>query len=220
MADEAAARPLAMRSADRAIERRRAVYEAEVQKLIDAGFTLVRETGRLEPKVGEIVAEAGLSNQAFYRHFSSKDELLLAMLDEGIRTLRSYIEHRISAGSGPIERIRNFIEGLLVQAIDPKAAAATRPFVISRARLAERFPQEVCESEAQLIALLWEEIALASNAGLLSNADPERDARLIYNLAMSWVERELVAPGASDEAGAQHLVAFALNGLDRESSTG
>jgi AcrR family transcriptional regulator len=64
-------RPRAMRSADRAIERRRAVYEEEVRKLVSAGFAVVRETGRLEPKVGEVVAEAGLSNQTFYRHFAS-----------------------------------------------------------------------------------------------------------------------------------------------------
>ena len=208
-------RPRAMRSADRALGRKRAAYEEEIRKLVTAGFTLVRETGKLEPRVGEIVAEAGLSNQAFYRHFSSKDELLLAMLDQGICILRSYIEHRIEAGESPLARIQNFLEGLLAQAIDPSSAAATRPFVISRARLAERFPEEVRESETQLTALLADEIAKAQETGDVRNANPERDARLIYNLAMSWVERELVAPAPCDEEDARHLVAFALNGLDR-----
>ncbi len=208
-------RPRALRVADRAIERRRAVYEDEVHKLIAAGFELVRRTGELEPKVTEIVTQAGLSNQTFYRHFRSKDELLLAMLDEGIRILRSYVEHRVESGHTPEMRIRNFILGIRAQATDPEAAAATRPFAISRSRLAEQFPAEVRESENQLTALLRDEIENAVLAGELRDANPERDARLIYNLAMGWVEREFVSPEPSSEKDAAHLVDFAMKGLVR-----
>jgi len=204
-----------MRAADRALDRKRAAYEEEIRKLIEAGFILVRETGELEPKIGAIVSKAGLSNQAFYRHFPSKDEFLLAMLEEGIGLLRSYLEHRIESSDAPLVRIRNFIEGLIAQAIDPDSAAATRPFAISRARLAERFPEEVTETENQLTAVLAHEIEMAQKSGEIRNASPERDARVIYNLAMSWVERELVTSGPSDEDEANHLVAFALHGLDR-----
>jgi AcrR family transcriptional regulator len=209
------ARPRAMRAADRALDRKRVAYEEEIRKFVEAGFSLVRETGELEPKVEAIVSKAGLSNQAFYRHFSSKDEFLLAMLDEGICLLRSYLEHRIESSDTPLVRIRNFIEGLIAQAVDPDSAAATRPFAISRARLAERFPEEVRESEAQLTAVLAHEIEKAQKSGEMRNASPERDARLVYNLAMSWVERELVTSGPSDEDDANHLVAFALHGLNR-----
>ena len=113
-------RPRAMRAADRALDRKRAAYEEEIRKFVGAGFSLVRETGELEPKVGAIVSKAGLSNQAFYRHFSSKDEFLLAMLDEGICLLRSYLEHRIESSDAPLVRIQNFIEGLIAQRADAK----------------------------------------------------------------------------------------------------
>ena len=83
---------MASRAVDRAMEQRRAVYEQEVTRLVDASFKLIRDTGNLEPRVSEIVAEAGLSNQAFYKHFRSKDELLLAVLDEGSRMLKGYLE--------------------------------------------------------------------------------------------------------------------------------
>ena len=210
------ARTRAMRTADRALDRKRAVYEEEIRNLVDAGFALVRETGELEPKVGAIVSRAGLSNQAFYRHFSSKDEFLLAMLEQGIGLLRSYLEHRLESSDAPLERIRNFIEGVIAQAVDSDSAAATRPFAISRARLAERFPEEVRETEDQLTAVLAHEIEMAQEAGQIHKASPERDARLIYNLAMSWVERELVTTGPPDEDDAKHLIAFALQGLDRK----
>jgi AcrR family transcriptional regulator len=215
-----APRSRALQSVDRAHERRRVTYANEVKRLIDAGFTLVQRTGKLEPTVGAIVAEAGLSNQAFYKHFHSKDELLLAMLEEGVLLLRSYIEHRVAAGNTCRARIRNWIEGILEQALSEQGAAATRPFVISRARLSERFPREVEEAEARLTAMLQDEIRLAVANGELQAADPERDARLLYNLAMGWVERQLVDPSPAEATDADHLVEFALHGLERESRAG
>lgn len=208
-------RTRAMRAADQALAAKRAVYEDEISNLILAGFALARETGELEPKVGAIVSKAGLSNKTFYRHFPSKDLFLLAMLEEGIGLLKSYLEHRIETSDESLVRIQNFIEGVLAQALDPDSAAKTRPFAISRARLAERFPNEVRETEYQLIALLAREIENAQKSEEIQNSSPERDARLIYNLAMSWVERELVTPTPSSKEDANHLVAFALHGLNR-----
>jgi AcrR family transcriptional regulator len=208
-------RPIALRGVDRAMERKRAVYEEEVRRLIEASFVLVRQTGTLEPTVGEIVARAGLSNQAFYRHFRSKNELLLAMLDEGIRILASYLEHRIRKARSPDRRIRQWIGGLLEQALNDDAAHATRPFALSRARLSELFPEEVRRSEARLTDMLCELIREAETAGELGGVDPQRDAELVYNLAMGWVERKLADPEAARRVDAEHLIDFAMHGLDR-----
>jgi AcrR family transcriptional regulator len=212
-----AVRPLALRSVDRAIERRRATYEDEVRRLLRAGFELVRRKGVLEPRVDEIVAEAGLSNQTFYRHFGSKDELLLALLDDGIRTLRSYVDHRMSKARTPERKIRSWLAGVLEQALNEEAARATRPFAVSRARLSERFPEEVGESEAQLTALLRAAIQEAVDAGELPHADPQRDSELVHALAMAWLERKLAEAAPARRADAEHLIEFALHGLKRRS---
>ena len=217
--EAAPARSLALRSVDRSMEQRRSTYEDEVRRLIDASFALIRRTGCLEPRVGEIVAEAGLSNQAFYKHFRSKDELLLAVLDEGIGALGSYLEHRMSKARSPERRIRQWISGLLEQALQPDAALATRPFALSRARLAELFPEEVKASERQLTEMLLDAIRDARDAGELGVVDPERDAELIYNLAMGWVERKLADPETTRRGDAAHLVEFAMNGLHRDPSS-
>jgi AcrR family transcriptional regulator len=210
-----ASRPLAQRSVDRTMERRRATYEDEVRRLIQASFELIRRDGSLEPRVGQIVAEAGLSNQAFYKHFRSKDELLLAVLDDGIRTLRSYVEHRMSKARTPERKIRSWIAGVLEQALNADAAPATRPFALSRSRLSERFADEVGESEAQLTALLREAIQEAVDAGELPNADPERDSTLIYSLSMGWLERKLAESAPARRGDSEHLIEFAIHGLKR-----
>jgi len=204
---------LAARSVDRALDRRRAAYADEVQRLVEAGFQLIRETGELEPRVGAIVRAAGLSNQAFYRHFRSKDELLLTLLDEGVRRLHGYLEHRMAAVASPADKVRCWIEGMLEQALQDESASATRPFALSRARLAELFPDEVEASERQLSEMLERAIAAAREAGELAAADPPRDAETIYNLAMGWIQRKLAAPRPASRDDARHLLAFAMRGL-------
>jgi AcrR family transcriptional regulator len=210
---------LALRSVDRSIERRRAAYEDEVRRLIDASFSIVSESGCLDPKVGEIIAEAGLSNQAFYKHFRSKHELMLAVLDEGILTLCSYLEHRMAKVRSPERRIRQWLSGMLEQSLNPASARATRPFALSRARLAEHFPEEVKRSEAQLSGLLESAIAEAAQSGELRNVDPPRDATLIYNLTMGWLERHLADETPARRADAEHLIQFVMAGLGRGSSS-
>jgi AcrR family transcriptional regulator len=210
-----AGQSLALRSVDRAMESRRASYEDEVRRLVAASFGLARETGSLEPRVGEIVARAGLSNQAFYKHFRSKDELLLAVLDDGIRILRGYLEHRMAKARSPRRRIRQWITGVVEQALNAESAAATRPFALSRVRLAELFPEEVRRSEAQLSEMLVEAIVDARAAGELATGDAGRDAELIYDLSMGWVERKLSDPAPPRRSDAEHLIDFAMHGLQR-----
>ncbi len=212
--------PVAARSARRALARREASHDDAVRRLVAASFALIRETGSLEPSVASIVERAGLSNQAFYRHFESKDELLLAVLDEGFRLLASYLAHRVENAAGAEAKIRAWIGGVLEQALQGEAAAATRPFVVSRARLAELFPDEVEASERELCAPLRAAIAEALASGALPGAEPERDAVAIYTLAMGWLQRVLCQRETAPRAEAEHLVEFALGALRRAPASG
>jgi AcrR family transcriptional regulator len=200
---------------ERALSRRRAAYAREVDRLVEAALLRIRRTGDLEPRVSEVVQAARLSNQAFYRHFPSKQALLVAVLDAGARMLAGYLAHRMHAAQAPIEKIRAWLEGILEQALDPEAASATRPFALARGRLAERFPAEVAASERELTALVRPAIEAAVAAGELPGADPERDAESLYHLAMGWMQARLAETAPADRRDAQRLVAFALAGLAR-----
>ncbi len=87
--------------AERAVAGRRGQYAAEVRRLIDAAFAVMRRTGDIDPQVRDIVKAAGLSNQAFYRHFASKDALLLAVLADGQRQLVDYLRARVRGDRRP-----------------------------------------------------------------------------------------------------------------------
>jgi AcrR family transcriptional regulator len=206
---------LAGRAVERALSGRRELYEDEVQRLVEAAFALIEKTGDLEPRVSDIVREAGLSNQAFYRHFPTKHALLVAVLDAGVRMLASYLAHRMAQVPGGAAQVREWMRGMLAQALDPTAAAATRPFALARTRLAEAYPAEVAASEAQLTALVRDAIRAGVESGELPHADPERDAETLYHQAMGWLQARLSEPSTPDRAAAERLVEFALHGLLR-----
>ena len=78
--------------AKQSLARREAQYASEVRRLLDAGLEVMRECGTASsPRVADIVAAAGLSNDAFYRHFASKEALVAAILEDGSARLTSYL---------------------------------------------------------------------------------------------------------------------------------
>lgn len=191
--------------ADRALDERRAAYTDEVRRLIDAAYSVMRATGDIEPRVGDVVRAAGLSNQAFYRHFRSKDELLLAVLTDGRQRLLATIGTRMARVIPGKEQVAAWIRGVMAQARNEQAAANTRPFAVNGARIADRFPDDWGRSRAALLAPLREALRVAGG-------DPDRDAEAIYHVAFGAMEtallrRELPTPGDVD-----HVVRFALAG--------
>ena len=206
------------RVVERTLAGRRAAAEDEIERLVAAAFTLIERTGILEPKVSDILAEAGLSNQAFYRHFRSKHELLVAVLDEGIRGLAGYLERRMDACEDPVEAVREWVRGMALQAQDPAGARATRPFALARGRLAEKFPVEVQAAQNRAAAPLERALAAATRSGALGLTDPARDAETVYHLVMGWVQARLVEARRPDQAEVERLEAFTMAGLARQSS--
>jgi AcrR family transcriptional regulator len=196
--------------ADRALRALASRYEAytdEVRRLLDAGFAVMQRTGRVDPKVSDIVREAGLSNQAFYRHFRGKDELLVAVLDDGLRRLVDYLEHVMAKASTPVDKVRAWVRGILAQATDAHAAESTRPFVVNSLRLRDQFREEVRESDERLKAPL--RAALAQ----LPGADVDRDAEAVYQLAMGRMNAYLLDRARPSRRDVEHLVEFAVRGL-------
>ena len=210
---KAARESAADRAVERSLARRRSAYADEVDRLVAATLRIARATGTLEPRVSEIVASAGLSNQAFYKHFRSKHELLVAVLDTGTQQLAEYLEHRMAQAAHPLGAVRAWIQGMLQQALDPDAAEATRPFALARGRLAESFPEEVAQSERRLTEPLRAVIAAGRESGVFPAADPDFDAEALYHLAMGWMQGRLLERSDAAAESAARLETFALAGL-------
>src|SRR5215813_1575546 len=106
-------------AAQEALAKREAAYADEVRRLLDAGLDVMRRCGTTShPRVADIVAAAGLSNDAFYRYFPSKDALVGALLDDGANRLQGYLAHQMEKERTPEAQVRRWVEGVLSQADD------------------------------------------------------------------------------------------------------
>ena len=116
---------VAARIAQQTLSRRGVDYAGEVRRLLDAALEVMQRSGTEKtPRVADIVATAGLSNEAFYRHFPSKDALVAALLEDGAERLRSYLAHQMAKSPDPAGQVRHWVRGVLSQA-DPSIAATT-----------------------------------------------------------------------------------------------
>ena len=192
--------------ADRGVAERRAAYASEARRLIDAAFVIMRRTGSIDPQVRAIVQEADLSNQAFYRHFPSKDALLLAVLADGQSQLVAHLRRRVSTTSDPAEQVQRWIVGVMAQARDRDAAEATRPFACNGARLADLFPADLAASRAELVATL--------TPAVRARGGSDEDAELIRDLTLARMNDAIAHRRVPPRAEVQRLVDFCLAGIN------
>ncbi len=197
--------PVEERLADASLAERRGQYASEVRRLIDGAFAVMRATGDIDPPVRDIVKAAGLSNQAFYRHFPSKDALLLAVLADGQRQLVDYLGARVASTTDPELQVRRWIEGMFAQARNREAAEATRPFAINGARLADRYPDDLAASHAALLATLVPSIEALGGT--------EQDGAFVCELALSLMNDAIIRRRNPQPHEVQRLVVFCLAGV-------
>jgi AcrR family transcriptional regulator len=191
---------LADRAVRRAVAAKEAAARTEVQALLDATLVLIRrDGGQRVPRVADIVAEAGLSNQTFYRHFAGRDELLAAVAEAGAIRLVSYLAHQMAKETEPQAQVTRWIEGVMAQAAKPDVADETRAVTMSgRGGVGAAQAAEPLAAAREL---------LLAPLRALDTDDPERDAAVMAAAVFERLEYHLRVrpPSRADIA---HLVGF------------
>lgn len=201
-------RPLVRAAIDRTMEDRYSAAADEIARIVDAAYRVIERTGEVAPTMRDLLSEAGLSTQAFYRHFPSKDDLLLVLLDDGRRRLANYLEHQMQKASTPADQVRAWARGVFAQAVDPAAAARTRPFLSNLGRLAEQYPDEQQASVDALVDLLEAAIAEGTAAGTVGSDDPRADALAVYHLVSSAMQSHVLAGTAPTKDEIEAYLSF------------
>jgi AcrR family transcriptional regulator len=189
---------------DRGLAKQRAEATREVEAILDAALRVAERVSPAAPRVADIVAEAGTSNQAFYRYFAGKDDLMGAVYERGVARLHSYLEHQLAKEAEPAGQIEAWIRGVLTQVTDRKAARQSAAII---RQLGQQADMDDASLIAQVGALLTEPVAGAGSA------DPERDAALIDEAVFGVLRRHARRGTAPSEADCDHIVRFCLRGL-------
>ena len=176
---------VATRIAQQTLASRRAGYAEEVRRLLDAALLVMQRCGTASrPRVADIVAAAGLSNDAFYRHFPSKDALVTALLEDGQQRLTSYLAHQMAKEESAEEQVRRWVDGVLSQAMG-EVAATTLAVLWNGASVVEGPASGRHFASAPLALLLHQPFAE------LGSADPQLDASLAAHAVLGALSDHL-----------------------------
>jgi AcrR family transcriptional regulator len=200
---------VAARIASRSLAKRGEVYAGEVRRLLDAALALMGERGTgSRPRVADIVAAAGLSNDAFYRHFPSKDALVAALLDDGAERLASYLAHQMGKERTPEGRVRRWVQGVLAQAA-PGIADTTLAVLWNGGSVTGGRHY----ASPQLAALLHEPFAA------LGSPAPELDAALAAHATLGRLSDLLAARAQPERGEVDRITSFWIAAVRRLSAS-
>lgn len=213
MHEVVAGTPLRRAAVARALGDRPAGADAEVTRILEGAYRLIRRDGQMEPSVRDLLAEVGLANRSFYRHFPTKDDLLLVMVEDLQSRLTVFLAERMADQRNPVERVRAWVLGVLEQAVDPDTATLGRPFLVHGPRLQDAYPEIYRATGALLLDLLEEAITSGVAARKLRSRDPRADARAIFHLTMSVMQSHVLDRTRPSQPEQAAVLDFALRAL-------
>ncbi|MGE2719463.1 TetR/AcrR family transcriptional regulator [Mycolicibacterium celeriflavum] len=197
------------------MQRSRLRIAKQVRQMLDAARRLIATKGD-EFTTQELVAEAGVALQTFYRYFGSKDELLLAVIGDAMTEACERWARTADELPDPLSRLRFYLTATLERLNGDSRNAAMSRFVVStRWRLHRQFSEELAEVEQPFVDLLRGAVSDAVAAGQLKSPDPEWDPWFLAELVRSvyhyyaFVEHS----GAELELAKQRLWGFGLAAL-------
>jgi AcrR family transcriptional regulator len=154
----------------------RTVATAERDLIMRTAYELIQRDGSKETSVHDVLREAGLSTRAFYRHFRSKDELVLEMYRVDCDRVTAMLDAAVAAAPTPLAALEAWIDQSLAVVYD--ARRLRHAVVLSSAEVASADGFTAVKNAGlaaqrePLVALLED----GRSRGDFPHADPETDA--------------------------------------------
>jgi AcrR family transcriptional regulator len=181
-----------------------------------SALAILGETGRTDFTVLEVVERSKTSLRSFYQHFSTKDELLLALIDKIMaESTRRWCDE--TEGLAGLDAMRVLIDRICTPAASTKQDSINRGLTFYNDHLAETLPREY----ARVLLPLHRLIQDILNRGLADQTfrpdlDVESSAALIMQSVLGAMRLRVLGVelnGAPIEAG--HIYDFCVRGLLR-----
>ena len=155
----------------RQAERREAVITAAMDLALQGGYDAVQ--------MREVANLAGVALGTVYRYFSSKDQLLVGVLNEWVLELQRRVETRPVRGDTPAERVHDVLRrALLALERSPKL---TEALVTALSSVSAADPDAVAETQ-----VVYENMQNLVAAAMGENGVEDRDA-IIRVIGSVWM---------------------------------
>ena len=191
--------------------RERAITRGDT--FIRAAAELLRTTGKSDFTVQEVVDRSGMSLRSFYHHFATKDDLLLALIEESVRRYSAEMRPKLDAAGDAVEKLRLLLNTSFRDRYsgDP----ASRGMVLFHWHLAEARNTEFVATLAPQVDLITEILEEGVREGVFRPDIPIRvQATLVSQTLLSMLDMRVLKVQLTEEpVTAEHLVEWCLTAV-------
>jgi AcrR family transcriptional regulator len=177
---------------------------------MDAAISVMTSGNYLEVSVGDVLAAAGVSTRSFYRHFASKEALLIAVMRRDAEAVGHWLDRAVSQAPDAVTAVQAWLDTCLSCFYEPARARRTTLYASPGANAA---PAVVAEHAAlyQILARsLTKALRAGHRAGVLHSPKPHDDAMTILALVSVAVnQRGNERIRKTRKAARDHVMRFA-----------
>lgn len=152
-------------------------------RVLRAAAHLFRTQGYARTTVRDLARVVGIQSGSLFHHFKSKEDILLAVMEEGIRYNLERMREAVEAGGGPRQQLRNLIRAEL-ESIMGETGDAMTVLVYEWGVVAPEKQRELLVLREQYEAY-WLQVLADARAGGLLHHDPFITRRLLAG-AVNW----------------------------------
>ncbi|MGB3351549.1 MAG: TetR/AcrR family transcriptional regulator [Mycobacterium sp.] len=192
--------------------------ESRASRFMRSALAILGETGRTDFTVLEVVERSKTSLRAFYQHFATKDELLLALVER----IMADATERWRAEIGPMnsdDALRVLFERICAPAESTTQDSINRGLTYYNDHLLETRPKEFAKVLAPLHELVSDVLRRGITEGVFrADLDVDTDAAIMMQTVLGALPmRELGAELNGIPIDGGHLYRFCLRGLAAKS---
>ncbi|MBX7433450.1 TetR/AcrR family transcriptional regulator [Mycobacterium sp. Y57] len=189
-------------------------HERDRRCIIDAAYSCLFEPHTGPIRVSDILRRAGVSSRAFYRHFGSKDDLFLALLQRECDALAARVDRIAERAAGnPSDQLAAWIGELFDLCADPQLRMHVTVIDSDEVRAAAGYRAIRERSHADRERSLVEILARGRVDGSFPLADPELDAVAISAAVGRVLASEVFNDLPGLEKSRARVVGFALRAV-------
>lgn len=152
-------------------------------KILVAAYQQLSECGLEGLTIAMVLKRAGQNRRSFYERFSGKDDLVLEVFRQALRSVAE--ECREAAGKlcDPVETLQFMVRHLITAEASFPARKVGPALCREHMRLAAARPDELRTALQPLLTVFAEQLAAGMACGKIREAAPEQLAAFMYNLA-------------------------------------
>lgn len=168
-------------------------------KILVAAYQQLSECGLEGLTVAVVLKRAGQNRRSFYERFSGKDDLVLEVFRQALRSVAEECREAAEKLRDPVEILRFMVRHLIVAEASFPARKIGPALAREHMRLAAAKPDELRAALQPLLTVFAEQLAAGMACGKIREAAPEQLAAFMYNLAATTAHGAILS-GERDES--------------------